>query len=124
MIWWSPPIRAAADAPFTPERSPMPTSTRIAPHFVARSELETVEVLGSDVQFITPPAEVGERFCLMRGAIQAGAAVPLHSHASYETFTVISGEFEAFPADDDQPGWRPVRAGDADATAAHATVGS
>jgi quercetin dioxygenase-like cupin family protein len=82
------------------------------PNFIAASDLETVDILGSKVQFIPLATEVRERFCLLRGTMPGGAAVPLHSHDSFETFTVISGAFEAFVAEGDHPGWLPLMAGD------------
>lgn len=90
----------------------MPTVLKSPAHCISGPDLETVDVLGSNVQFIPLPSEVRERFCLLRGTIPARAAVPLHSHSSYETFTVISGAFEAFLADGDQPEWLPLTAGD------------
>ncbi len=90
----------------------MPTVLKTPAHYISGSDLETIDVLGSSVQFIPLPSEVSERFCLLRGTIPAGAAVPLHSHSSYETFTVISGAFEAFLADGDQSEWLPLTAGD------------
>ena len=92
----------------------MPTSVPASrSRAIARSDLETYKVLGAVVQFIPLPQEAGGRFCLMLGTIPAGGSVPLHSHASYETFVVMSGTFDAYLDEGEAPGWRPLAPGDA-----------
>jgi mannose-6-phosphate isomerase-like protein (cupin superfamily) len=90
----------------------MPAGPNMQPNVIATSDLETVDVLGSEVQFIPLATEVRKCFCLLRGTIPGGGAVPLHSHDSFETFTVISGEFEALVAEGDHPGSLPLVAGE------------
>ncbi len=63
-----------------------------AGHLVDPRNVETLNVLGPVVQFLTPP-RAGEP-CVMRGTIPPGVTVPLHSHADPETFIQISGEIE------------------------------
>ncbi|MER8671192.1 hypothetical protein NKH45_29175 [Mesorhizobium sp. M1156] len=57
-----------------------------------RTSVETFDVLGPVVQFLTPPRD-GEP-CIMRGTVPPGVVVPLHSHADPETFIQIPGEVE------------------------------
>jgi uncharacterized RmlC-like cupin family protein len=79
------------------------TSYEQAAHLVNPAELETINVLGPTIQYLTEPGELSAP-CIMRGTIPAGVSVPLHSHADPETFLMLSdsvdglintnGEFE------------------------------
>lgn len=50
-----------------------------------------LDVLGPTVEFLTSPAAAHGDFCVMRGVIPPGVAVPLHSHDATEVFFVLSG---------------------------------
>ncbi|RWN65916.1 MAG: hypothetical protein EOR99_19420 [Mesorhizobium sp.] len=50
-----------------------------AAHLVDPRNVETLDMLGPVVQFLTAPRD-GEP-CVMRGTIPPGVTVPLHSHA-------------------------------------------
>jgi quercetin dioxygenase-like cupin family protein len=65
----------------------------------------TIDVQGATVEFLTP---LDEEPCVMRGTIPAGMTVPVHSHADFETFVILSGEVEGFR----DPDWVRVGAGD------------
>jgi quercetin dioxygenase-like cupin family protein len=53
---------------------------------------EPFDFYGPTLEFLTLPEEAENDFCVLRGVIPPGIAVPLHSHPDTETFFVISGE--------------------------------
>jgi quercetin dioxygenase-like cupin family protein len=53
---------------------------------------EPLDHFGPRVEFLTSPEEAQDDFCVMKGVMPPGIAVPLHSHPDTETFFVISGE--------------------------------
>jgi quercetin dioxygenase-like cupin family protein len=59
---------------------------------VAPGTHQALDVLGPTVEFLTLPDEARSDFCVMRGVIPPGVAVPLHAHPDTETFFVLSGE--------------------------------
>jgi quercetin dioxygenase-like cupin family protein len=69
-------------------------STDRVAQLVDPGTVETIEVLGPKVQFLTSPDDGDGAPCIMRGTIPPGGAVPLHSHADPETFIPLSGEVE------------------------------
>jgi hypothetical protein len=60
--------------------------------------VETLDLLGPTVQFLTPREDAEDAPCVMRGTIPAGGVVPLHSHADPETLLAVSGEVDASAA--------------------------
>jgi quercetin dioxygenase-like cupin family protein len=78
------------------------------PYLVDQARVETLEVLGPSVTFLTPVDGDADAPCLIRGSIPAHGFVPLHSHADPETFLVLSGEMSGLVAGE----WVPVRPGD------------
>ncbi|RUU96013.1 cupin domain-containing protein [Mesorhizobium sp. M6A.T.Cr.TU.017.01.1.1] len=81
-----------------------------AAHLVDPRNVETLDVLGPVVQFLTSPRD-GEP-CVMRGTIPPGVTVPLHSHADPETFIQISGEIEGLSQSQKGFVWVSIRPGD------------
>lgn len=79
-------------------------------YLVDPAAVETLDVLGPTVQFLTPP-EDGEP-CVMRGTIPPGVVVPLHSHADPETFLAVSGELEGLVHADEDVRWIRIGPGD------------
>jgi quercetin dioxygenase-like cupin family protein len=71
-----------------------------------------LDVLGPTVEFLTPPAAAHDDFCVMRGVIPPGVAVPLHSHDATEVFFVLSGTKQVLTLDSGPAEWVDVRAGD------------
>ena len=71
-----------------------------------------LDVLGPTVEFLTPPAAAHDDFCVMRGVIPPGVAVPLHSHDATEVFYVLSGTKQVLTLDGGPAEWVDVRAGD------------
>ena len=63
---------------------------RAVGHLVDPDEVETINVLGATIQFLTPP-ESENAPCIMRGSIPPAGFVPMHSHADPETFMLLSG---------------------------------
>jgi quercetin dioxygenase-like cupin family protein len=78
------------------------------PYLVDEGTVETLDVLGPTVEFLTPVDGDADAPCLIRGSIPAHGFVPLHSHADPETFLVISGELSGLIGG----AWVPVRPGD------------
>jgi quercetin dioxygenase-like cupin family protein len=79
---------------------------------VAANALETINVIGPSIEFLTPLEERDDAPCLMRGTIPPGVAVPLHSHADSETFLQVSGEVEALVEAEGGFDWVRIRIGD------------
>jgi quercetin dioxygenase-like cupin family protein len=71
-----------------------------------------VDLMGPTVEFLTSPQEAGIDFCLLRGVIPPGVAVPLHSHPDAEDFIVISGEVQALRQGTGGYDWIELKAGD------------
>jgi quercetin dioxygenase-like cupin family protein len=86
------------------------TITRVA-HRIEPETIDTIDVLGPTIQFLTPLTEESVP-CMMRGTIPAGVFIPLHSHADPETFLVLSGEVEGLAYSDDDFTWIRIQAGD------------
>jgi quercetin dioxygenase-like cupin family protein len=64
-------------------------------HFIDPQHLETLNVLGSTIQFLTSP----------------DGSVPLHSHADPETFVMLSGSVEGLVHEGDDFTWLRVDPG-------------
>ncbi len=81
-------------------------------HLVDPGAVETIEVLGPTIQFLTPPGATDEAPCVMRGTIPAGGVVPLHAHADPETFLPESGTVEGLVYAPGGIRWVPVGPGE------------
>lgn len=87
------------------------TATQVA-HLVNHGELETVDVLGPTLRYVTDASEDSGP-CLMIGTVPPGVVVPLHSHADPETFIPIAGEVQALTYRSEQDfEWLRVGPGD------------
>jgi quercetin dioxygenase-like cupin family protein len=71
-----------------------------------------LDVLGPTVEFLTSPAAAHGDFCVMRGVIPPGVAVPLHSHDATEVFFVLSGTKQVLTLGSGPAEWVDVHAGD------------
>jgi quercetin dioxygenase-like cupin family protein len=91
----------------------MPNSISVdrAAHRVDPERIETIDVLGPTLQFLTPP-EDRDAPCIMRGTIPPGVSVPLHSHGDTETFLMISGKVEGLVYSGENFNWIPINPGD------------
>lgn len=74
-------------------------------HLVDLKNVETLDVLGPKVEFLTRPEGPDDTPCVMRGTIPPGGVVPLHSHADPETFLAQAGELEGLVHYDDDSRW-------------------
>jgi quercetin dioxygenase-like cupin family protein len=84
------------------------TSTPFHPSVSPR----VLDVLGPRVELLTDPLDADALFCVIRGMIPPGVAVPLHGHADVESFYVLSGKAQALIEEDGRREWRDVREGD------------
>jgi quercetin dioxygenase-like cupin family protein len=73
---------------------------------------EPLDFFGPTLEFLTAPEEAQNDFCVLRGVIPPGVAVPLHSHPDTETFFVISGEVVALQQSAEGYASSVARAGD------------
>jgi quercetin dioxygenase-like cupin family protein len=89
-----------------------PASAERPAHLVDPRTVETLDVLGPTIEFLTPPEGSDDAPCVMRGTIPAGVAVPLHTHPDPETFLLISGEIEGLVDAPDGVAWVRIGPGD------------
>ena len=75
------------------------------------SAVETLDVLGPTIQFLTAPDDESAP-CVMRGTMPPGVDVLLHSHADPETFLMLEGEVEGLVVSADGFAWVAVEPGD------------
>jgi quercetin dioxygenase-like cupin family protein len=71
-----------------------------------------LDVLGPTVEFLTPPPEKADEYCVMKGTIPPGISVPLHSHPYSESFFVLSGSAQTLLERGNRLEWLDVKAGD------------
>ncbi|HEX6521855.1 MAG TPA: cupin domain-containing protein [Streptosporangiaceae bacterium] len=72
-----------------------------------------VDVLGPTVEFLTQPSQVDDNaLCVMRGVIQAGITVPMHSHDDAEDFYILAGTQEVLTQHPEGLEWTHAHAGD------------
>jgi quercetin dioxygenase-like cupin family protein len=74
-----------------------------ATQLVREGSYGVLDVLGPTVEFLTAPSEKDAEFCVMRGTIPPGVSVPLHSHADFETFFLLSGTVQVISEKLEQP---------------------
>jgi quercetin dioxygenase-like cupin family protein len=79
-------------------------------HLVDPAEVETLDVLGPTIAFLTPPEEGTP--CVMRGTIPPGGVVPLHSHPDPETFLTLTGDLEGLVMSPAGHRWVRIRPGE------------
>jgi quercetin dioxygenase-like cupin family protein len=78
-----------------------------------KAPTQILDVLGVAVEFLTEPSARTATYCVIKGTIPAGLAVPLHSHRDDESFFVVSGEDEVLWEDEyGQLEWHRVAPGD------------
>ena len=73
--------------------------------------LETWDIMGVQLQFLTPVDATGLAPAVMRGTMPPGIVVPLHSHPDPETLIHIEGVFEGLDVSDDGAQWIRVEPG-------------
>jgi quercetin dioxygenase-like cupin family protein len=60
---------------------------------------EVLDVLGPQIQYLTPLSESNEGYCLVKSTVAPGVIVPIHSHADRETFYILAGELQGLTED-------------------------
>ena len=91
---------------------PQPNPGEVTRSVVRGTSRVALDVLGPAVEFLTSPAAAHDDFCVMRGVIPPGVAVPLHSHDATEVFFVLSGAKQVLTLGSGPAEWVDVRAGD------------
>ena len=84
----------------------------VLPQIVDGTPYTAVDVFGPTLEFISGPDDPGADFCVMRGVVPPGVAVPLHSHDDAEDFFILSGTQQVLTKSDQGLKWRDVNAGD------------
>jgi mannose-6-phosphate isomerase-like protein (cupin superfamily) len=79
---------------------------------ICTDDSDVLDLFGATVQFLTDECEEETAPCLLRGTIPPGVSVPMHSHADYETFYVLSGEVQVLTEHNGQSRWLPAKTGD------------
>jgi quercetin dioxygenase-like cupin family protein len=74
----------------------------------ARSNSDTLDILGPQIRFLTPLIDDPDGYCVISSVVPPSVVVPLHSHPERETFLILSGALDAF----DGSAWRAYRAGE------------
>jgi mannose-6-phosphate isomerase-like protein (cupin superfamily) len=59
-------------------------------HIAEGTPNPALDVFGPTVEFLTSPADAHDDFCVMRGVIPPGVAIPLHSHDDTEEFFIVA----------------------------------
>jgi quercetin dioxygenase-like cupin family protein len=72
----------------------------------------TFAVVGTLLQFVSPPERTAGHAVVMRGGIPPRAAIPLHNHESPEIFYILEGTMEVFQDDGESSGWQTAGVGD------------
>lgn len=81
-------------------------------HIVPRGAYGTLDLFGPTVEYLTSPDEANAVYCVMLGTIPPGVAVPLHSHADFESFYVSSGTVLVLSERNHGFEWLPAKAGE------------
>ncbi len=89
-----------------------PVQGNATPYLIPATRTETLDVLGPTIEFLMPPAETGDSYCILRGTIGPGVFVPLHSHEDLETFFMLSGELEGVAQSAEGFSWIAMAPGD------------
>jgi quercetin dioxygenase-like cupin family protein len=79
---------------------------------IRRGELPTVNILGVHCEWKVRAEDTGDSYAAIENLVPPGACVPLHSHASPETFQVLEGRVEFGRLVPEGPEWLPAVAGD------------
>src|SRR5258705_682007 len=84
----------------------------VLPQIVDGTPHTAVDVFGPTLEFISEPEDPGADFCVMRGVVPPGVAVPLHSHDDQEDFFILSGTQQVLTKSDQGLQCVDVNAGD------------
>jgi quercetin dioxygenase-like cupin family protein len=87
-------------------------NAKIFPRLVDGTPHQVWDVLGPTVEYLIAPDDPGAQFCVMRGVLPPGVAVPLHSHDDAESFYFLAGTQQVLIEDDHGLRWHDAHAGD------------
>jgi quercetin dioxygenase-like cupin family protein len=79
---------------------------------VHRGRRDTVDVLGIWCEWKTTEDETNHHYSVMELTVPPGAGVPLHRHATQETFTVLDGSAEFGRLGENGEEWLSIAVGD------------
>src|SRR6478752_9171892 len=68
----------------------------VLPQIADGTPYTAVDVFGPTLEFISGPDDPGADFCVMRGVVPPGVAVPLHSHNDAEEFFITTTRLGRF----------------------------
>jgi quercetin dioxygenase-like cupin family protein len=91
--------------------STRPDST-VFQQVIGGTALESVDVFGPTLEFLTRLDEPGATYAVMRGVVPPGVVVPLHSHDDAEDFFILAGTQQVLIRDEQGLQWRDLHAGD------------
>jgi quercetin dioxygenase-like cupin family protein len=75
---------------------------------VGKGTAEVLDVFGPTIEILTSSGD----FCVLRGTIPPGVSIPLHAHADFEGFFVVSGAVQVLAERDGRLEWLDARQGD------------
>jgi quercetin dioxygenase-like cupin family protein len=92
----------------------MPTSNNRSRnvHAVIERGWEVVDNFGPTLEFLVEPTDAVESTCLIKGTIPSGVSIPLHSHADWEGFYMISGTVRVLVQTPEGLEWISASSGD------------
>ncbi len=73
---------------------------------------EKYDFFGPTLEFLTSPSDEDAAYCIMKGTIPPGTAIPIHSHPDDESFYILSGTARVLTETNNKLRWEEVRAGD------------
>ena len=89
---------------------PSTNSYKHIAHLIDTESVETINVLGPTIQFLTSPEETSAP-CIIRGTIPTAVSIPLHSHEDPETFLMTSGAVDGLVITGEDFKWVPIEPG-------------
>lgn len=90
----------------------MPTTNIVRSQLITQPHVQRFDVLGPILEFLSELTGSAGRDWMVRGTIPPGVVVPLHSHADFETFIMVSGQLEGLSQTRDGYEWLAMGAGD------------
>jgi quercetin dioxygenase-like cupin family protein len=72
--------------------------------------LEVLSILGLTVEFLTAPSVT--QYCVLKGTIPPGVAVPIHSHPDDESSFLLSGSVQSLREDGTRLEWFDMQIGE------------
>jgi quercetin dioxygenase-like cupin family protein len=89
----------------------MPSYAEFFQRIAEGTPKRVLDIFGTTVEFLTL-AQAGGGFCVMRGVLPPGVAVPLHSHDDDEDFLILEGTQQVLAQHADGLEWTDAHVGD------------